>query len=399
MKLLYISTFLFWKNGVDTYGLPSCSDSFFEKYLDVFDEIRVLGVPSKSFLEKKTFVKMKNPKINVEILPANTSPKDFINDFLLKKILFWEISKAEAVLIKPASRRGMMAIEIAKKLNKPYMIEMTGDIHNALKQHPNFLKRMYAPYLYYQIKKSIKDCPFGLYVSQQYLQKEFPIVGEMCGCSDVVLEKSDISVLENRFKKIEKFQNAEVINIALIGFYQGLMKGVDTAIRSLAHLPTKFHLSILGNGSQKNREKWYQYAQKKGVSENRIHFPETLPSAKHVLQWLDTMDFFVLPTRSEGFGRCIAEAMSRGCICFATDICTIPELLPKECLFPLGDDEKIAELLMQFSADLVKMKNIAKRNFAESKKYDFSLLKEKRNVFLNHFKAYCNSKKKEFMNV
>ena len=341
---------------------------------------------------------MTDRRISVKIIPPNTKPLDFLNDKKVHQTLEEEIKKADAILIKPASRRGMMAIKIAEKYNKPYMIEMTGDIHNALRQHPNLLKRMYAPILYRQIKNTIEKCQYGLYVSQNYLQKQFPIAGEMCGCSDVVLEKSDESVLEKRIKKIEQLDNQEIINIALIGFYQGKMKGVDTAIRAMSHLPKKYHLSILGNGTQTSRNMWYEYATECGVSKDRIHFPKPLSSAKLVLQWLDTMDFFVLPTRSEGFGRCIAEAMSRGCVCFATNICTIPELLPQECCFELDDDVKIAELLLFYASDSEKMKIVAKRNFGEAKQYDFELLRGRRNAFLARFKSYC-MKKREFENA
>ena len=44
MQLLYISTFMFHKREKKTLALPSCADSFFEKYLDVFDTVRVLSL-------------------------------------------------------------------------------------------------------------------------------------------------------------------------------------------------------------------------------------------------------------------------------------------------------------------------------------------------------------------
>ena len=173
MKLLYISVFLFYKEDDTVYALPSCSDSFFQKYLDVFESVKVLGIPMESYLDKSRLVKMQDPRITVEIILPNTKPKDFFNDQAVKQSLEREIKKAEAILIKPASRRGMLAIKIAEKYNKPYMIEMTGDIHNALRQHPNMLKRFYAPILYRQIKWSIRNCQYGLYVSQKYLQEQY----------------------------------------------------------------------------------------------------------------------------------------------------------------------------------------------------------------------------------
>lgn len=393
MRLLYVSSFLFRKNDTEVFALPSCSDTFFEKYLDVFESVHVLGEAPRDYLDKNAFVKMTDSRIDVRILPSNTHPKDFRNDSAVRKILLEEIGPADAVLIKPASRKGMMAIKIAEKLKKPYMLEFTGDIHNALKQNPNMLKRMYAPILYSRIKRAIKNAPYGLYVSRDYLQSQFPIKGKMCGCSDVVLLKSDARVLENRFERIETQSEREYVELALIGFYQGLMKGIDTAIRALSRLPKNYRLHILGNGTEENRKKWLEYGKNLGVTD-RIFFPKPLPSSEAVLHWLDTVDAFVFPTRSEGFGRCVAEAMSRGCPCFATDICTMPELLPKECLHPLGDDEKLATQILKVLSDPVAAKKYASVNFEKAKEYDVDVLKQRRNLFLADFKKYCEDERK-----
>ena len=393
MQLLYISTFMFYKEADKTYGLPSCADSFFGKYLDTFDSVKVLGEGMKSYLSKSALVEIRNKDIQVAILPANTRPKDFVNDKVVKQRLTEEIMRADAILIKPASRRGMMAIKIAEKLGKPYMIEMTGDIHNALLQSPSKIKRLYAPLLYRQIKAAIRRCKFGLYVSKDYLQGKYPIQGAMCGCADVVLEPAEDVVLEKRLQKIDRMQVGEIINIALVGFYQGNGKGVDTALRALSHLPDNYHLSVLGNGVEENRRKWYAYAQEHGVEKTRLHFPDPLPSAKDVLYWLDNYDCFVLPTRSEGLSRVIAEAMSRGLPCFATDICTMPELLPKECLFPLDDDRTLAQLLLEFTNDKQRMKRAAQVNFEHARDYGPETLKKRRDAFLGEFKSYCLKQK------
>lgn len=390
MKLLYIGKFMFTVYDGETYALPSCADAFFQKYLDVFDSVKVLGEEIKGFLDKSALVRMEDTRITVSILPGNTSPKDFKNDFKIKKALRQEILKADALLIKPASRKGIMAIRYAKKFHKPYMIEMTGDIHNALLQHPSLMRRFYAPVLYKKIKRAIRNCPFGLYVSENYLQSKYAIPGRMCGCSDVVLEKSDVGVLNRRIERIDGMQDGQRIDLALIGFYQSNLKGVDTAIRALALLPKNYHLNILGNGTEESRHKWFSFGETLGVTD-RIHFPEPLPSSGAVLQWLDTMDMFVFPTRSEGFGRCVAEAMSRACPCVATDICTMPELLPQECLHPLNDERMLASLILGYSTDKEQMKWMARVNFENAKKYDIDLLRERRRAFLTEFREYCET--------
>lgn len=394
MQLLYIGTFMFRQKGGNTWALPSCSDAFFRKYMNVFESVRVLGEETKGYLDPTALVKMVHPDIQVSVLPSNTHPKDFKNDRKLKKVLAEEIGKADAVLIKPATRRGMMAIKIAERLHKPYMIEMTGDIHNALRQHPSRLKRAYAPFLYHQIRRAIKNCPFGLYVSRDYLQSQYPICGKMCGCSDVILEKADPSVLAKRYEKIDSLDKDQRIDLCLIGFYQGTLKGIDTAIRALSLLPEQYHFTILGNGTQENRDKWIAYGTSLGITD-RIHFDEPLPNAAAVLNWLGNFDIFIFPTRSEGFGRCVAEAMSRGVPCFATDICTMPELLPQECLFPLDDHRKLAELIEHCVSDKDHMKRLAEINFEHAKNYDFDLLRDRRDRFLTEFKEYCETFSKE----
>lgn len=376
------------KDG-NIFALPSCADSFFSKYLSVFDSVYVLGEKIKNYLNKNSLVRIQNPNIHVKILPSNTRIKDFKNDIFLKKELTQQIKHADAILIKPASRRGMMAIKLAKKFKKPYMIEMTGDIHNALKQSSSLIRKIYSTVLFKQIKKSIADCEYGIYVSREYLQKKYPIQGKTCGCSDVILEMSDMNLLNKRILKIDNMNSNDIINLALIGFYQGNGKGVDTALRAMARLPENFHLSVLGNGTEESRQRWYAYGKKYGVCETRLHFPAPLPSTKDVLHWLDDVDFFVLPSRSEGFGRVIAEAMSRGLPCFATNICTIPELLPQSCLFELDDDKKLAELIISYTNNKALMKEAATINFENAKVFDAELLKKRRDAFLNEFKEYC----------
>lgn len=388
MQLLYISTFMFHKRGKQTLALPSCADSFFEKYLDVFDTVRVLGEDTKRYLDQSSLIQMKNPNIQVEIIPANTNPRDFKNDLVLRKILTDEISKAEAILIKPSTRRGMMAIGIAEKYKKPYMIEMTGDIHNALLQNPSRIRRMYAPVLYKQIRNRIQNCEFGLYVSNYYLQNKYPIKGKMCGCSDANISKLKPEILEERIKRIDDTELEKGVNLALVGFYQGTGKGVDTAIRALSRLDERNHLNILGNGTEENRHYWIEYAEKRGVI-GRIHFPQPLSSSKDVIEWLKSMDIFVLPTRSEGLSRAMLEAMSTALPCIVTDICTMPELVSKEWLHPLGDDKLLAEKIRTMVSDKSLMKKAAKQNFNRVADYEFEKLRIKRNLFLKEFKDYC----------
>lgn len=392
MELLYISSFQFYKKEYKTYALPSCNDAFFKKYLDVFSSVRVLGEEAKSYLDESKFGEMYDNRISVRILKRNTSPLEFVNDRKIKENLLSEIYKADAILIKPSSRKGIMAISIAKKLKKPYMIEITGDIHNALKQNPSKLKQWYGRILYNQILRAIKDCKYGLYVSESYLPQQFPIEGIQCGCSDVVIENAGDDVLSKRIKYIKDIDDRNEVRLGLIGFYQGLGKGVDTAIRALSLLPSNITLHVLGNGTEKSRNHWYSYAAKYNVEASRLSFPNPLPNPHEVLKWIDTIDISILPTRSEGLCRTIVESMSRGCPCVCTNICSMPELLTYEYLHPLSDEKALATIISRLLANKNEMINNAITNFNNAKNFDFDLLKAKRNRFLLQFKEYCETK-------
>ena len=198
MKLLYISKYQFVKKDNKAYVLPAYGDAFWQKYLDVFDEIYVLGEEIKSYLNNGTVSEIADPRIKVEILAPNTNPKDFGNDAVIKKELKKHIADAEAILIKPSCRKGIMAIKIAKELNKPYMIELTGDLNLTLKNNSSLLKKLYRFYIHKRITAAIKDCKFGLYVTEQYLQEVYHISGKQCGCTDTVILDPNEEGLQNR---------------------------------------------------------------------------------------------------------------------------------------------------------------------------------------------------------
>lgn len=388
MKLLYIGSTQFFMVKDKIYSFPSSGDSFFEKYLDVFEKIRVIGVKTNAYIDKTKLVEIKDERIEVGVTLANGRPSEVKNDRIVKEFLRNEIQNAEAILIKPASRRGVFALKIAKKLNKPYMIELTGDLYAQLKQKKNIIKRMYAPYLYYQVKKEIRECNFGLYVSEEYLQKVYPISGLKMGCSDVILKNFDEKVISKRIDMINNINLNSQINLILIGFYQSNSKGLDTAIECLADLPQNIHLNILGHGVERNRLMWKEFAKKYDVSD-RIHFMEPLSSTEEVLKMIDSQDIFILPSRSEGFGRVIAEAMSRGCPCICSNTGAIPELITNRWLHKVGDANELSDLISKMLESKENMIRVSRENYEYSKKFDFEILRKQRNEFLMKFKFYC----------
>lgn len=385
MDLLYISDFKFSIKDNKIHSLSAYSDAFWQKYLDVFSKIHVVGVLEQK--NTKGMIEIRDNRISISFLPQNHKPHQFFNDFVIKKELRRLFSLYNAIIIKPSSRKGMIAIKIAEELKKPYMIEMTGDIESSLSTHNHLSRRLYAPFIFRQIKKTIRNCKFGLYVTSAFLQKKYPISGLQCGCTDTNLEGIEPSILAKRIKKIN--ESNEPYRIGLIGMYHDNRKGLDTAIKALSRAKHDIELHVLGNGEEKDRKKWIAFANKQGF--RKLFFDGVLNGSKLVFDWIDACDLIILPSRSEGLPRCIVEAMSRGCPCVTSNVCGLPELIDEKWTHNPNDYLELSKKVDELLSEKNFLIHEANCNFEKSKKYVLSEQKRIRNDFLISFKNYCET--------
>lgn len=390
MRLLYVCMYQFHIDHDGVYSLPAFGDEFWKKYLEVFDEVHIIGEPLKGYLNKGKLTKITLDNIHIDLLPSNNSPQDWKNDKLIRRTLMCEIKDAEALIIKPASRKGVMAIKIANRYKKPYMIEITGDLYTALKHHSNPLKRLYAPIINKQILAAIKNCKFGVYVTEHYLQEVYPIEGETCGASDAVIKSIENDVFARRLSRVAQYNKDNTINIGLVGFYHDANKGIDTAIMALSFMIQKnVCLYILGNGSEKDRNYWYDYARLNNINVEKVKFPEPIIGIDNMFAWYDSMDIVILPSRSEGLPRTIVEAMSRACPCITSNVCGLSELIQSEWTHEAGDYKKLANLLDYMITNKEQMKFAATYNFQKSTYFLESVQLKKRVDFMKKFRDYC----------
>jgi len=390
MDLLYISySYYFeYRNGV-IYSMPAYGYSFWYKYLSVFSSIVIVGEPVRKGMDKTKMVPITDPRIRLLIIPENINPKDFKNDPIIKKELEKCIKAYDAIIIQPTSRKGIMAIRIAKHYRKTYILEFTGDLQSSLKTNKNIIKRLYAPFIHRKIIKNISDAKYGLYVTRYYLQKIYPIKGIKCGCTDTFVPSSSYVVLEKRLEKINNMKGRIVLG--LIGSYSGRRKGVDTAIKALSFLEDCVELHILGLGTEEEKNNWIEYAEKKGVT-NRLFFDTPLSSVDDVFAWIDSIDICILPSRSEGLPRSIVESNSRACPAVTSNVCGLQELVDKKWTHNPNDYHRLKDLLSSMISNKKLMMEAALQNFETSKAYSSDNLAEIRNRF---FTEYLFNLKKE----
>lgn len=392
MKLLYICTYQFiFKNGFPC-TVPAYGDGFWDQFTESFDSVDVIGEPLRD--EEHTLtIPITRKDISVSIIPANARPFDIRNDAEVKKQLETAIMGCECVMIKIASRKANMAIKLAKKYGKPYMIGVTGDLYRDLITSKSVLRRLYAPIIYKQSLKTIKDCKFGTYVTQKYLQSMYPIEGMMCGYTDTLLPYVKEEVLESRLEWINGMQNREYIDLGIIGTYHDNRKGYDTAIQALEKLNNpRVRLRILGVGTSEDQHYWISYGMDHGIK--NVIFDKPVSGVENVFKWIDSIDISILPSRSEGLPRSIVESISRACPCVISNVCGMPELVNEKWLHNPEDDDKLAELLSKMIEDEGNMIEAAKENFHRALDYTLDSVRKKRTAFYDAFKEYVNSLKK-----
>ncbi len=116
-------------------------------------------------------------------------------------------------------------------------------------------------------------------------------------------------------------------------------KGIDTAIRALALLPDDVVLVVLGEGPE--RELLRELAEDLAVAD-RVFLPGRVPD---VGAWLCRAQAYVQPSRWEGFGLAVLEAMVSGLPVVATNVSSLPELVADGdtgVLVPPGDPDALA---------------------------------------------------------
>lgn len=354
-----------------------------ERYSYLADEIYFLIRTSK--IEGENKYTLIPEKIGIVSVPNFKSPTKYLkNKAEAEKIVCDVIKDADYVVLRTQSSIAQIALKYIKKYNKPYIIECVGCSWDSYWNH-SMLGKIVAPYMYYKTKKAIKDAPYVYYVTNQFLQKRYPTNGEKVACSNVVIKSNDKDALDKRIQKINKFNPKEKIIFGTAASLSTRYKGQEYVIKALKYFLDKgynveYHLAGGYSGNQKNTF-LYDLAVKEGVID-KVIFEGSL-SSEQIMDYYDSIDIYVQPSKQEGLPRAVIEAMSRGCPVLGTDIAGIPELIQERCLFKKGSVKSfinaVERLLICNQAD------IAIENFNNAKMYKEDILENKRKEFYDKF--------------
>src|SRR5690606_35953689 len=97
--------------------------------------------------------------------------------------------------------------------------------------------------------------------------------------------------------------------------------------------------------------------------------------------WLDNIEIYCQPSRTEGLPRSLIEAMSRGCPAVGSNVGGIPELLSSHYTFPPGDIERFCEIVRRLLTDTSLRQRAALVNFEKASDYYSNKLDARRRDF------------------
>jgi glycosyltransferase involved in cell wall biosynthesis len=373
----------FIKHGVNYYSQVEFPYEMWDRYLIHFNEI-IVAARVENFQNNKIRIDKMNKSSGIGVDFLAVPPQNSIKSILFsknsaKKILEEELQQCDALIARLPSQIGMLAVEVAKKLNKPYAIELVGCPWDALINLPSWKSKLYAPFMYISTKKIVSKSLYTLYVTKNFLQQRYLSYGKNIDCSNV-----NLIPCKNNTEKLGVDPNKK-INIGLIG-YLSKYKGIDTAFQAI-HLIKKTYpniqLNILGSGE---KNEWIKNASEIGI-EKSISI-QTLPSGKPVNDWLDQQHIYIQPSRTEGLPRGLIEAMNKGIPSIGSKVGGIPELLQPDFLHNPGDYKHLDQLIRRLIQDKNLYDQQSIRNSKIALEYSKDILTQKRELFWGDFREY-----------
>jgi glycosyltransferase involved in cell wall biosynthesis len=369
----------------EIYSPGKLSYEWWNTYLKVFERLIVVG---RSYGGNEiNYAKMSissGENVSFKFVPNIATTIGILRNWKkVKKALNRTIASVDAVVAR-TSLLGYLAAVEAQKLKKPWAAEVVACSWDAVWNYGNMKGRVTAPLYYLWQRQMVKEAPFALYVTQEFLQKRYPCKGSSKGVSDV-----NIPPIDDECRKLRK-QKALSLNtpivFGLIGSLNSKWKGIQTAFAALKdvirELP-KFTFRILGDGDQSY---WKHLAISNGL-ESVVQFDGTLPSGDAVFRWLDELDVYIQPSFQEGLPRSLVEAMSRGCPALGSTAGGIPELLDSSVLHRPGDSKQLGKLLL-YSLNTDWRVQQSADNFSKAKFYERDLLDKRRSAFWCEFGKY-----------
>lgn len=334
--------------------------------------------------ESSQFTQLTHPAFRFIEVPNFKSILTKLRQKEAEEIIEKAVKEHHIIIVRLPSANGVIAKKIAEKLGKPVLVEVVACVFDALWNY-DWRGKMLAKYKMKKYQAILHKASHVIYVTNEFLQSRYPTKGKSIGCSDVVLKDIDQTVLSNRLKKIENLQ--EELVLGTVAAIDVPYKGQADVIKAISILKKQNILvkyKIVGQG---NPDKLQELIKKCNVED----LVEIVGPLKHdiIFSYLDEIDVYIQPSKTEGLPRAVVEALSRACPTIGSRVGGIPELIQEELLFNTESVNEIVTKIQKISNKDLQRK-IAEENFEKAKEYQLEVIEKRRIDFYNQFKSDYN---------
>jgi glycosyltransferase involved in cell wall biosynthesis len=364
--------------------------SFWELYLENFEEVLVLARVSKQGVKASGQMTADGPGVTFFPLVDYRGPSGYLRSYAtLREQICRAVHSCDAYILRVPGLIGRLAAAEIRRLNRPYAVEVVGDPWRALAPGtwPSPFTPIYRRILTRNLRRLCSHAAAVRYVTREVLPVSYPAgPGAFTTVfSDVELGAALISAEEFKLRlhriAARKPGPAEPFRLGFVGSLAQRYKGADILLQAVARLRAEgFNVEADFAGDGALRPALEAMARELGIA-NHARFLGYLPYGRGVYDFLDTLDLFVMPSRTEGLPRAILEAMARGCPCIGSDVGGIPELLEPECRFHSDDTYALVDKIKEVCNDSSRRVKMAQGNYLRAKDYSPEILAEYRRAF------------------
>ncbi|HEX2803854.1 MAG TPA: glycosyltransferase family 4 protein [Sphingomicrobium sp.] len=378
--------------GGAVYTPTSFAASAWDRYLEHFDELRVVSRAGPPVADGANLARSDRDGVSFDFLPSLSSLRQLAAPSAEATARMGSaIDWADAVVARLPSEIGLMAVREAQRLGKPYAIELVGCPWDALTHHGSPAARLYAPVMVHRTRRAVKSAPMVLYVTAKWLQGRYPTDGVAAIASNVEIVPVTDSARASRERRLKELAAGRPPILGTVASLRVKSKGIQTAIPALARVRASgldLTYRVLGPG---DTEPWVALTEKNGVSD-LVHFDGTRSAGEGVSGWLDEIDIYLQPSFHEGLPRATIEAMSRGAACIGSTCGGIPELLPSNRLHRPGDVAALAKIVRRLASDPSEIAMASRADRDTARSYDPEILRSRRSDFFRRLRDISDAR-------
>lgn len=361
---------------------------FYQRYLRVFEELRIANRVIDEPELKKGRILVDDPRIEIHPLPIFHGPIEYAKIyFSAGRAMNNAVVGCDAAILRLPSTVAQRISKQVIKAGIPYATEIVFDACDGADTANNLLEKVLWRIIDRQMRCTCAKADGEACVTEKYLQRRYYSKKP----NHFENNYSTLNLDKSFFTSARQYPQKEVLTIAHVDLQIGLhsRKGTDIIIQALGKLKKQkgiiVNVKFAGDDWDGSTEKILNYAKEHGV-DGQVACTGLLSRAE-LTAFLDNADLFVLPTKAEGLPRVIIEAIAKGLPTITTPASGNPELISVDYLVPFYDVATLAQKIELLVTNKEEYERVSKQNYEHSLQYEGSLLQTRRDEFYRNLKA------------